>query len=321
MSIETAEQEFLDAACQAMSVDDPNVGLDALGWWEMIDALDDADARTAVFSVFRAQGRSLAPSPAICGLMARPLVAGTGIAPGSAVAALRRHSLTRGDIWVLLGETQDRKIVFTDRDRGVFALERADVDLIDVDIPGGAAVREVAVDLAGHRPLFDPTTLPERLVRSRYLGRVAAALDIVGAAEAAVDLAVDYARERRQFNQPIGAFQAVRHLLAWGTTDCVAIDAIARTAIELLDHPPERFDLVVKALAGRNGRRACERSLQVLGGIGFSAEHDHHRYHSRVMLLDAVLGSSARLTSDLGQWMRATASVPAWPREVLVGGR
>ena len=69
---------------------------------------------------------------------------------------------------------------------------------------------------------------------------------------------------------------------------------------------------MVKALAGRNGRRACERSLQVLGGIGFTAEHEHHHHHSRVLALDALLGSSAELTHDLGAWLR-TSGRPGLP--------
>ena len=72
--------------------------------------------------------------------------------------------------------------------------------------------------------------------------------------------------------------------------------------------PPERYGEVVKALAGRNGRRACERSLQVLGGIGFTAEHAHHHHHSRVLLLDSLLGTSAELSHDLGAWLRTTGT-------------
>ena len=77
------------------------------------------------------------------------------------------------------------------------------------------------------------------------------------------------------------------------------------------------IDEVVKALAGRNGRRACDRALQAFGGIGFTAEHEHHHFHSRVLLLDALLGSSAELTHDLGAWLRRTGADPGYPAAVL----
>ena len=77
---------------------------------------------------------------------------------------------------------------------------------------------------------------------------------------------------------------------------------------------PPRYGEVAKALAGRNGRKACERSLQVLGGIGFTTEHEHHHHHSRVLALDALLGTSAGLTRQLGAWLRTAGPTNASPR-------
>jgi alkylation response protein AidB-like acyl-CoA dehydrogenase len=105
--------------------------------------------------------------------------------------------------------------------------------------------------------------------------------------------------------------------LAWARTDCVAVEAAVNQGVALLDDPPPRHDEVTKALAGRNGRRACERSLQVLGGIGFTAEHPHHHHHSRVLLLDALLGSSAALARGLGAWLRTERPDPGYPAAAL----
>lgn len=77
---------------------------------------------------------------------------------------------------------------------------------------------------------------------------------------------------------------------------------------------------MVKALAGRNGRRACERALQVLGGIGFTAEHGHHHLHSRVLALDALLGTSAQLTDGLGARVRGAGTNPGFTAAVLLAG-
>jgi hypothetical protein len=312
--------EFLEVACRALEGSDAAAALDSLGWWDLLVDLD-GDSRTAVFAVFRAQGRALASSPALGGLLAQPFLEGTAIAPGSVVAAVRRRSTRRGPVWVVVGDVGERRLLFEDPDRGVFVVDADTVERTPVDIPGRIPVHEVSVDLSAHQPLRTDVDVERARRRSAYLGRVAAASEMLGAAERAVDLAVEHACNREQFGQPIGTFQAVRHLLAWAKTDCVALDAVVRNAVLMLDEPPTRYDEVVKALAGRNGRRACERALQVLGAIGFTAEHTHHHHHSRVLLLDALLGTSADLSQDLGAWLRTSGSDPRYAEAVLTGCR
>ena len=195
------------------------------------------------------------------------------------------------------------------------------------------AVELQAVTVPGRLPLHELTFDPEDLTvvipearaktarrRSACLGRIAAAFEILGAAEGALDLALEHASKREQFGEPIGKFQAVRHLLAWARTDCAAVHEVSRQAAALDTAAPSRFDEIVKALAGRNGRRVCERALQVLGGIGFTAEQDHHHFHSRVLALDAVLGTSAELTRGLGAWLREGRTDPGLPSSLLHRG-
>jgi alkylation response protein AidB-like acyl-CoA dehydrogenase len=193
------------------------------------------------------------------------------------------------------------------------------VVLRPVDLPGRLALHEVDVDPSRAAVTIDEACARVARGRSAFLGRVALALEIVGAAAGALALAVDHASHREQFGQPIGRFQAVRHLLAWARTDCVAIEAVARHAVTLDRAAPPRYGEVVKALAGRNGRRACERALQVLGGIGFTAEHDHHHHQARVLALDALLGPSAALISPVGAWLRSTGADPGFASTVLLG--
>jgi hypothetical protein len=320
---EQRDDELLDVACRALRGPDGAAALDSLGWWDLLADLAhlDADSRTAVFAVFRAQGRELAGSPALGGLLAQPFVEGTAIAPGSVVAATRRRSTHRGPVWVVVGDVGERRLLFDDPDRGVFVVDADAVERSLVDIPGRIPVHEVSVDLSAYQPLRTEVDVERARRRSAYVGRVAAAAEILGSAERAVDLAVEHACHREQFGQPIGTFQAVRHLLAWAKTDCIALDAVVRKAVLMLDDPPDRYDEIVKALAGRNGRRACERSLQVLGAIGFTAEHAHHHHHSRVLLLDALLGTSADLRHDLGAWLRTSGTDPRYAAAVLTGCR
>jgi hypothetical protein len=57
----------------------------------------------------------------------------------------------------------------------------------------------------------------------------------------------------------------------------------------------------------------------VLGGIGFTAEHDHHDHRARVLALDALLGPSAALIPPLGACLRSTGADPGFASTVLLG--
>ena len=54
--------------------------------------------------------------------------------------------------------------------------------------------------------------------------------------------------------------------------------------------------------------------------IGFTAAHAHHHFHSRVLALDALLGSAARLARELGAWWRETRGDPGLPSAMILGG-
>jgi len=298
------DDEFAEVARQALRSGDGNSALDALGWWELLAHLDDPEARAAVFALPRAQGRELANSTALGALMAQPYLDVLGGQPGSLVAAVTRRSVQRGHVFVVVGDTTGRRVLVDRPGEGATVVDAADVDLQRVEVPGRLSVHEASIDRASGPVTLGDAACTGPRARSTVLGRVAIALEVLGAAEGAVALALEHARAREQFGQPIGAFQAVRHLLAWATTDCTAIERVTAEAVALGAAAPPRYGDIAKALAGRNGRRACERALQVLGAIGFTAEHDHHHFHGRVLTLDALLGTSARLTRELGAWWR-----------------
>jgi hypothetical protein len=315
--------EYVAVAEQALRSGDASTALDALGWWELAagvaDGCANAEGRVAVFALFRAQGRTLASTPALGALMAAPYPGTDAASEPRAVAVVARTSRRRGPVAVAVGPLAGTRLLVDRPGHGAAIVDAADVVVRPVDVPGRLDLHEVEIDGAWE-PSIDEAAAARARPASRSLGRVALALELLGAAEGALGLAIEHARVREQFGQPIGSFQAVRHLLAWATTDCVAIERAALAAVTIgpaAGGPPERYDEIVKALAGRNARRACERSLQVLGAIGFTAEHDHHHFHSRVLALDALLGTSAELTRDLGRWVRDEGSLPALPRALL----
>ena len=120
-------------------------------------------------------------------------------------------------------------------------------------------------------------------------------------------LAREHAIERVQFDQPIARFQAVRHRLA---DTLVAIE----TACAMLDaawlDQSSVTAAMAKATAGRSARTVARHCQQVLAGIGFTTEHDLHRYVRRILVLDQVFGSHASLTKQLGEDLLTTRTLP-----------
>lgn len=130
---------------------------------------------------------------------------------------------------------------------------------------------------------------------------------LVGTARAMLTLACRHALDREQFGKPIASFQAVRHRLA---ETLVAIEgAEATLGLSGVDNP-DLTALLAKAAAGKAALTAAKNCQQVLGGIGFTAEHALHHHVQRALVLDGLLGSSRELTKRAGAGLRARGSVP-----------
>jgi alkylation response protein AidB-like acyl-CoA dehydrogenase len=140
---------------------------------------------------------------------------------------------------------------------------------------------------------------------SRTLDRLAVAyvVDGVGAASRALTLAVEYAKERVQFDQPIGSFQAVQHLCA----DMLRALELGRAAGYYAcwaadDAEPEeahRAAVMAKAFASSAYAQLGGSAIQVFGGIGFTWEHDVHLYYKRLLSLSAALGNASEHLAEL----------------------
>jgi alkylation response protein AidB-like acyl-CoA dehydrogenase len=120
--------------------------------------------------------------------------------------------------------------------------------------------------------------------RGRGQAIVMNAAESVGVAARAMEMAVDYAKERKQFDRPIGTYQAVSHACAQMMLEVEGARSVVYWAAWALDHEPETAPLAVacaKAYAGDAGRRVPRAALQVHGGIGFTWEHDLHFFLKR----------------------------------------
>ena len=167
----------------------------------------------------------------------------------------------------------------------------ADV-LVDWDgsVVTGASVEPVRA-LDPTRRLFrvsggerEPPSGDVDLERARGQAATMNAAESVGVAERAMEMAVAYAKERRQFDRPIGTYQAVSHACAQMLLEVEGARAAVYWAAWALDFEPETAPLAVacaKAYAGDAGRRVPRASLQVHGGIGFTWEHDLHFFLKR----------------------------------------
>jgi Acyl-CoA dehydrogenase, C-terminal domain len=130
---------------------------------------------------------------------------------------------------------------------------------------------------------------------------------LVGSARAMLSLARQHALDRVQFGRPVASFQAIRHRLA---ETLVAIEGAEATLGLPGTESPDLTAMLAKAAAGKAALTAAKHCQQVLGGIGFTAEHDLHRHLKRALVLDGLLGSSRELTRRAGAGLRARGSAP-----------
>jgi alkylation response protein AidB-like acyl-CoA dehydrogenase len=110
------------------------------------------------------------------------------------------------------------------------------------------------------------------------------AAENVGVAQRAMEMAVEYAKDRKQFDRAIGAYQAVSHRCAQMLLETEGARSVTYWAAWALDHEPEtgpRAASMAKAYAGDAGFRVAASALQVHGGIGFTWEHDLHFFLKR----------------------------------------
>jgi hypothetical protein len=138
-------------------------------------------------------------------------------------------------------------------------------------------------------------------------GRHALGWWLVGSSRAMLSLARQHAVDRVQFGRPVASFQAIRHRLA---ETLVAIEGAEATLVAAAAEPDELSFLLAKAAAGQAALTAARHCQQVLGGIGFTAEHELHRHIKRSLVLDAMLGSSRELTREAGATLRVKGCAP-----------
>ena len=153
-----------------------------------------------------------------------------------------------------------------------------------------ARVRCKEVSLPEETRLGSGSALEAGLIKAR----VALAAEQVGVAQRTLDMAVEHAKTRIQFNQPIGAFQAVQHKCADMLLGVETARSAAFYAACLLEaEAPEARAATLGAAAycGEVGFDCAAQAIQIHGGIGFTWEHDLHFFFKRARANEALLGT------------------------------
>lgn len=152
--------------------------------------------------------------------------------------------------------------------------------------------------------LFEPGQANDVLRRIRLRALAAAAVESVGVGQRALDMARAYVTERKQFDKPIGAFQAVAHQVSDSYRDIELARSLAYWAAWCVAEDDEQAGpaaLSAKAFASEVATEICERSIQVHGGIGFTWEHPLHRLYKRAQWLQAFEGFPREQHKELAQ--------------------
>jgi alkylation response protein AidB-like acyl-CoA dehydrogenase len=132
------------------------------------------------------------------------------------------------------------------------------------------------------------------------------ALEAVGIGKKALDLAVEHAKTREQFGRKIGVYQAVSHRLADTFVETELARSLAYWAAWCVAEDDGQASVAVaaaKAYAGDAAVAACERSIQVHGGMGFTWEHVLHEYYKRAFWIQAYGGHARVQRAKIAAWL------------------
>jgi hypothetical protein len=287
--------------------------LTELGWRDALGV----DPPTAVSVLFELQGTYLSSSSALDDVLRWGI--GLEMAPDVGIvlpelgqshppADLKDETLTINGLGSASLQSRGITLVIARTGGTEVATQVPTRDLTIRPVPGidpDLGLMEVTGTLSGRGLRTEDVTEPWSSAVA--VGQLAIGYELVGAARRMLEVARLHAIERVQFGQPISMFQAVRHRLAETLVAIESADAVLQTAWE--DISP-MVGLVAKALAGRAARTASRHCQQVLAGIGFTTEHEFHRYARRVFVLDQLLGGTRTLTRQFGTDLLTTGHLP-----------
>ena len=266
--------------------DDPT-GTSADAWRGLVDlgVLDPELTMTDVGVVLEEMGRAVHPGPYLSTLAAR----WAGLDDDSVIATLavdvgRVPDAMAADVVVIV-DGDDLYVV-------------GDFDAVPVStVDGSRKVGAITVNERGRK--LEHPDLQGALDR----WKIGYAIDGVGAASVALEMAVAYGHERVQFDRPIGSFQAVQHLCADMLTALELGRAGAYYALWAADNESadeaHRAATMAIAYASDAFHRIGADAIQVFGGVGYTWEHDIHLFYKRLLTLQHTFGTAPTHLAEL----------------------
>jgi alkylation response protein AidB-like acyl-CoA dehydrogenase len=288
-------------------------------------------------------GRALAPGAAVPTVLAAAVLASAGLS-GKIVASLAQGNgngavALTADIRAHAGQGKD--LIVTGSADYVLGAPGADLVILPARAETGlvwVAVDASSLDISAvesldlTRRLGRVTATDVAVPADRQLTRLPAGVvadlaavifcaETIGIAGWAVTTAADYARLRHQFGRPIGQFQAVKHrcarmlvaaeqaaALVWDAARAMDDDSAGATEVT---HRPENtgreFAVASAASLAADAAVSCvHECIQVLGGIGYTWEHDAHLFYRRAMTLRSLLGAACPAEAS---WRQRTAAL------------
>ena len=223
---------------------------------------------------------------------------------GSDLSAIRATARRDGNDWVINGQkiwatgagARNNVInVYVKTDTKAHYRKGMSLFLVPNDLPG---IQLRKLDMLGRRCVgtyeifFDDVRVPsENLIGGENNGwdcvlsglqieRLASAAGYCGGAQAVVDLAVQYAKERKQFGRPIGTFQAIAHMLADMQTDAEAARTLTWRAAWMLAKGRDalREISMAKLFSSETYVKVANLGMQIFGGYGYNMEFDIQRH-------------------------------------------
>jgi alkylation response protein AidB-like acyl-CoA dehydrogenase len=140
------------------------------------------------------------------------------------------------------------------------------------------------------------------------------AAEVVGVCQRALEMTIEYVKDRKQFGVPVGSFQAVSHRCAQMLLQTESARSTAYFAAWAADADPSRLaeaSALAAAAAAVGGREVAASAIQAHGGIGFTWEADVHWLYKRAQLDTALLGGAGRHHEALGRAAAARLTAPA----------
>ena len=177
---------------------------------------------------------------------------------------------------------------------------------IGLALPGLPAEKQTLVARGELQFEVDEVSLDGPAIRPRAFAALAA--EAVGIAQKALELALEYASSREQFGKPIGIYQAVSHPIVDTYVETELARSLAYWAAWCVSEGEDQVELAAlaaKSYAAETAVAACERSIQVHGGIGFTWEHPLHRYYKRAQWIEAFGGYPAKQRAEIADSLLA----------------